>query len=350
MNRDDEIRARPDFPWLSLDDPAGLQTFLRQRGWLAADEPVLACEKPGEGNMNLTIRVRTPRRTFIVKQARPWVEKYDHIPAPWDRMRYECQFYERVASIPTVARQMPRLLGADPEARVVALEDLADAETLVSLYAGDVLSQGELEQLGGFLRSLHDATRGAANPAFANHAMRQLNHEHIFEFPLAEANGLQLDQFAPGLASAARRLRGDSSYRALVKQTGRRYLADGNCLVHGDYFPGSWLRTPEGIRVIDAEFCYFGDAEFDLGCAVAHFALAAQPRDDAEALLAAYDGANDPAPLQAELLASYAAIEVMRRLIGVAQLPLNDDRVDRVALVERSRRALLRKSWELLWE
>jgi 5-methylthioribose kinase len=349
MNRTDEVRARPDFPWLSLDDAAGLEAFLRKRGWLDADERVLACEKPGEGNMNLTIRVRTVRRSFIVKQARPWVEKYDHIPAPWERMQYECRFYERVRSIPTVAGSMPQLLGADPDARAVMLEDLADAQVLTSLYAGDSLSQRELAELGRYLRALHEATRGVPDPSFANRAMRKLNHEHIYAFPLAENNGLELDKFQSGLDAAAARLRGDEQYRALVRQTGERYLADGNCLAHGDYFPGSWLRTREGIRVIDAEFCFYGDGEFDLGCAVAHLALASQPRGDAVALVGAYDEGPGGNPAQSSLVASYAAVEVMRRLIGVAQLPLAGDRVDRSRLLERSRDALVRQNWELLW-
>ena len=67
--------------------------------------------------MNLTLRVRTERRSVVLKQARPWVEKYDHIEAPWERSLSERWFYERVASIPEVAGHMPRLLASDPEAQ-----------------------------------------------------------------------------------------------------------------------------------------------------------------------------------------------------------------------------------------
>lgn len=350
MNKADAILAHPEFPWLSLDDWAGLEAFLHSRGWLASDERVVACEKPGDGNMNLTIRVQTDRRSVIVKQARPWVEKYDHISAPWDRAQYECRFYERAASIPDVAGRMPRLLGADPQARTVLLQDLADAQSLSSLYAGDALSQQELQELGRYLRALHEATSGPSDPAFANRAMRKLNHEHIFEFPLADDNGLDLDQFEPGLAAAAASLRQDRDYRASVQKVGQRYLADGNCLLHGDFFPGSWLRVTGGIRVIDTEFCFYGDAEVDLACAIAHLALAAQRRDDALTLLGAYHELAGEVPWQSSLVAGYAAVEVMRRLIGVAQLPLDNKRIRRAPLLERARRALLQESWEMLWE
>ena len=158
--------------------------------------------------------------------------------------------------------------------------------------------------------------------------------------------GCSSGQEPSGLAAAAERLRQDEAYRSLVRETGERYLSDGPALVHGDYFPGSWLRTVAGIRVIDPEFCFYGDPEFDVGCAVAHLALAAQPRADAGALVAAY---GTGATLRMELAARYAAVEVMRRLIGVAQLPLSSEHVNRCGLLERSRKALLGRSWEMLW-
>ena len=44
---------------------------------------------------------------------------------------------------------------------------------------------------------------------------------------------------------------------ARVTALGVRYLEDGDTLVHGDYFPGSWLRTGEGVRIIDGPFANF---------------------------------------------------------------------------------------------
>ena len=96
--------------------------------------------------------------------------------------------------------------------------------------------------------------------------------------------------------------------------------------MHADYFPGSWLRTGDGIRVIDPEFSFPGDPELDLGCAVAHMALAGQPREIADRFLAAYGPAS--ADLDPIWLARYAAVEMMRRLIGVAQSWLARSKAD----------------------
>src|SRR5207237_1305710 len=113
----------------------------------------------------------------------------------------------------------------------------------------------------------------------------------------------------PGLGDAAHRLKADVGYREEVLALGSLYLNEGDCLLHGDFFPGSWLRSPEGIKVIDPEFCFFGPPEFDLGVMLAHLYLAHQ---DAS-ILKAYSSAVDR-----ELVVRFAGVEIMRRLIGVA--------------------------------
>jgi len=339
---------------------------LRKRGWIADDEQVIRCEKPGEGNMNLTLRVTTERpssitpeqpgsittdqRSLIVKQARPWVEKYDHIPAPWDRIEYECRFYQRVNSIPLVAAQMPRLLHVDTKAHTLALQDLGDARPLISLYAGEVLDEEEVQYLAKYLGSLHSATQGPADPSFENREMRQLNHQHIFEIPLEKNNGIDLELLESGLSVSVTNLRENTTYRERVMHAGERYLKTRSVLVHGDYFPGSWLRTTEGIFIIDPEFCFYGDPEFDLGCAIAHFRLARQPRQHAQAFLQSYIECRKGIAIESSLLASFAAVEVMRRLIGVAQLPLPASKVRRAELLDRSSFAMIDHRWEELWD
>jgi 5-methylthioribose kinase len=132
----------------------------------------------------------------------------------------------------------------------------------------------------------------------------------------------------------------DARYREAVAGTAERYLDRGPCLIHGDYFPGSWLRTVDGVRVIDPEFSFPGDPEVDLGCAVAHMALAGQPLEVADRFLAAYT--SESAEVDPGWLARYAAVEVMRRLIGVAQLPLAVSKTEgsRCGLLEKSRQTM----------
>jgi 5-methylthioribose kinase len=285
----------------------------------------------------------------IVKQARPWVERYAHIAAPPDRSDYERRFYERVRAIDLVAGRMPRLLAADPDAHVLVLEDLGPASDCTALYAGGAIADVDLVALATYLRALHDATRGAPDPAFANHALRALNHAHIFEVPFMAGNGVDLDQFEDGLGAVAATLAADDGVRRRLAATGARYLADGTCLVHGDFFPGSWLCTADGVRVIDPEFCFHGDPEVDVGCAVAHLVLAAVAPSRIATFVGAYRGGADAAGVLADVwLARYAAAEIVRRLLGVAQLPIPSTTGRRAALIARARAAIYDGSLEPL--
>lgn len=345
--RDDFLKQHPDFPLLSVSEPEPVSRFLEERRWLESGERVLRCEKAGEGNMNFTLRVVTDRRRVIVKQARPWVEKYPEIPAPWDRMSFEQRFYRRAASIPFVGECMPRLLASDAETRTILLEDLPGARDLTWVYErSGQIERSVLERLGRYLSALHDATRGGPLPDFENREMRALNHQHLFEVPLAAGNGLELERFEPGLEAAAARLKADRDYVQETRELGRRYLEEGACLVHGDYFPGSWLESRKGVYVIDPEFSFYGDPELDWGMACAHLALSGHEADRAAAFL---DAADKESHLNGRLLAGYAGVEVMRRLIGVAQLPLPRTEGFRGTMLERSRRAVLEGEWNALW-
>lgn len=347
--REQAIQAHPNFPWLNADDSAGIQSFLRSRQWLQPDESFLGCEKAGHGRMNLALRLKTSRRSLILKQARPWVERFDHIEAPWDRMVYEQRFYVRVATLPAVAPMMADIYGYDEESRTVLMEDIPGAEPLFNIYREGTLTEAEMAELARWLRALHEATRGPADPLFANRAMRELVHAHVFLIPLKEDNGLDLDVHEPGLNAAAERLRRDEKFAHLLHETGARYLADGSCLVHGDFFPGSWLRTPSGVRIIDPEACHWGDPEFDLGRAVANLALARQRPILAQSFLAYYHHHAGEIKYDPELVARHAAAETMRRIIGVAQLPIPPSDGWRAELLERSRKAMLDRSLDPLW-
>lgn len=349
MNRADHIAANPDFPWLDAEDLPGVAQFLSQRQWLEPDEHVLQCGRAGEGNMNLTLRVRTDRRTFVVKQARPWVEKYDHIEAPWNRANFERLFYERVASIPEVADRMPRLITSDSAARTLVLEYIDGADDFTALYSGAKLDHPVVTELANFLAALHEGTREEAPSSFANTGMRQLNYAHIFQVPLQADNGVPLEQLEPGLIDIAAQARKDPAYLDAVESLGAQYLQHGSCLLHGDYFPGSWLWSPRGLLVIDPEFCFVGTPEVDLGCAIAHMALAKQEQATAKVFLDAYETTSGGILLDLGLVARFAAVEVMRRLIGIAQLPIPPSSGWRSELLLRSRAAMLESTWERLW-
>ncbi len=350
-NRGDFLARHPHAFFLDADDRPGLSRYLRTQGWIDADESVESATKPGDGNMNCTLRVQTDRRRVIVKQARPWVEKYDHIPAPWDRALVEARFYQAVTDLPGVQQRMPKLLGVDRTSRLLVLEDLGESRDLTDLYTGALLADDELDELVRFLAVLHAAPiESEAHEVFTNREMRALNHEYIFVLPLAREGVVDLEPITPGLTAVAATLRRDAEYGRLVAELGGRYLADGPALLHGDYFPGSWLRTSRGVKVIDPEFCFLGDASFDLGVFAAHLMLADQPSHLPQRLFDVYaELAPGPWGQEEQRRAlQFAGVEIMRRLIGVAQLPLTADLARKSDLIDCSRRLVIEPSLGVL--
>lgn len=307
---------------LNAQEPRQLQDYLVRRGWIDESESITSLEKPGEGNMNYTLRVSTPIRTLIVKQSRDYVEKYPTIVAPAERAVIEGNFYEAVQSVPMLAEQMPQLLGIDPENNILVLEDLGQAQDYTNLYQpGQLLGDEEWETLTDYLANLHHHfVLVTPTPVFRNRAMRALNYEHLFVYPFLPDNGFDLDTVQPGLQELAMPYKTDRALKAAVQRLGDVYLADGSTLLHGDYYPGSWLRTDVGPKIIDPEFCFYGAPEYDLGVFVAHLQMARQPESIIGQVLAAYREAGS---FDDGLRQQFTAIEVMRRLIGLAQLPLH---------------------------
>lgn len=317
-----------------------LENYLRSQGWLKKDESVLALEIPGAGNMNLTLRVQTAQGSFIIKQSRAYVEKYPQVLAPTDRSLREAEFYSLIDKYDILKAQMPKLRGVDKKNYVLNLEDLGDGIDYSFLYQKErYLKECELEEIMDFAVNLHSNIHlNTTDIKIPNREMRRLNHEHIFVFPYLQENGLDLDDIVPGLREVGNIFKQDKELIEMVQQLGERYLLDGKTLLHGDYFPGSWLNTNGGIKIIDPEFCFFGDPEFEIGVTLAHLKLATQPQTIIDKALKFY---MDRAPLQKELCLQFMATEILRRILGLAQLPLSLDLEERHTLLQEAKEILV---------
>ena len=293
--------------------------------------------------MNVTLRVLTQHDSLIVKQARPWVARYPSIAAPLERAHFEQKFYELVAAHPPIAQRMPALLGSSPTDYLLVLEDLGHGADATNLYRRDTrLDTGhdELNQLIQWLAKLHTWSRSIEpTDELENLELRTLNHSHIFDIRSPTRRRSTWKQSRPAfpiwLPSFARTMcSGDWRSWANCIWPGplARPKHCPRCLLHGDFFPGSWLRTEGELKVIDPEFCFFGRPEFDLGVLVAHLRLARADATTISAVLRTYAlSANE---VDVILVEEFAAAEVIRRLIGVAQLPLDHSLAEKKQLLE----------------
>ena len=325
----------PDAFFLEERESPALRELLISHGWISADELIQYVEKPGEGNMNVVIRVRTDRQTFILKQARPWVQKYPQVAAPMERIGVEARFYQLIAGETSLQAFSPRLIGYDADNFLLALEDLGDGIDYTYLYQPEqFLMATDIAPLTQFLSALHTIRPSGNEPAFPdNRAMRLLNHEHIFNFPYRLDTGFDLDSVQPGLQALSLPYKTNHELKQKVAQLGEIYLQPGSTLIHGDYYPGSWLKVADGTKVIDPEFGFFGQPEFDLGVMLAHLKLARQDNGTQQQVLNTYQASADFKPA---LMRAFIGTEILRRLIGLAQLPLSLDLMQKKALLDEA--------------
>ena len=318
----------------NLDTPiAEFQDYLNKRGWLLDNEEILSVEKPGEGNMNVVVRLITSQRSFILKQSRPFVQKYQQIPAPLDRIAVEFQFYDTVKN-DAIASHIPEIYGYEAPDYLLLMQDLGNIDDMTQIYTSRKIESRVLDKLINVVTEIHRARPAENFPL--NLELRQLNYQHIFELPFMEENGFQLDDIQPGLQALSKPYKTDKALKKIVALVGQQYLSPGDTLIHGDYYPGSWMTAEDSVYVIDPEFSFMGFAEFDLGVMCAHTIMATMERSVQQYILSKYSGNIDTT-----LVKKVAGIEIIRRLIGLAQLPLQRTIDEKDYLLQQARKLIM---------
>jgi 5-methylthioribose kinase len=302
---------------------SNLPDYLRQLGYLGPDEAV-SVEKAGDGNINWVRRARVPDgRSWIVKQARPALERFPEYQVDTRRIVFEARYFT-LARDHHDQRICPEILHFDERERVLILEDLGDAERLDQRLARGSDGSGPGAALARFLAAVHGATADDPELAarFDNDAMRRLHGDHIFDLPFAE-NDFPLE---PEVAARAASLK-TPEFRGLAADAYRRYLEPRGALLHGDVQAGNVLLPPEGPKLLDAEIAHVGDPAFDVATLLAHLALPAlasagpaRALPAIEASWLAYVGARGEAAPRFAEVARYMGLELLRRTVGAARV------------------------------
>lgn len=313
-----------------------LKAYLIANNLISTKASILGYSKAGEGNMNFVMRLITSEGNLILKQSRDYVNKYPQIAAPIERVAVEKAFFDVVNNDVTLAEFSPSVLHFDAENHLLVLEDLGNGKDFMKLYQDQsTISASDIESLISYLVKLH-SQKSLAFPS--NSAMKELNHEHIFHFPYMEENGFNLDDIQEGLQDLAMAYKTDNRLKQEIEKIGERYLSQGKTLLHGDFYPGSWLKVDAEVKVIDPEFGFLGDPEFDLGVMMAHFEMSKIAPSVLKKCLSQYENERK---VDNKLLQQYQGIEIMRRLIGIAQLPVNLSLNEKRELLKKAKALIL---------
>ncbi|NRA45481.1 MAG: phosphotransferase [Oligoflexales bacterium] len=284
------------------------------------------CEAIEDSNMNVVLKIDMDGQSWLVKHADPWVRKYPEIAAPVSRTKQEADFYQAFGSNPRLQGFMPEYIGYDASENLIALEYIDHATSAMSFYdleKSQGIPQPLVEQAISYLATLH-SLQPSTTRDWSNRELRKLNHIHMFEFPYDPGNGMNLDQICPGLGRLAQGYQSDAELKKACSALGNLYLqAQGPALLHGDFYPGSWLVKQEKVVIIDPEFCFIGPTEFDLGVLLAHHLIIGAQTMEISSLIDRYIDKAKPAYFDKTLCTKFCGAEILRRMLGAAQLPID---------------------------
>ncbi|NDL63627.1 S-methyl-5-thioribose kinase [Acerihabitans arboris] len=254
--------------------------YARQHAGLAQPDALVAAEEVGDGNLNLVFKILDGQgiSRAIVKQALPYVRCVgESWPLTPDRARIEAEIL--LVHGEFCPRHTVKILHHDAGLAVMIQEDLSDH--LIwrrELLKGAFYPQAA-RQLGEYLAQTLFHTSDFYQPPqrkkaevsrFTNPEMCQITEDLVFTDPYIEHERNASD---PSLAADVAAIQADRALKAAVAALKHRFLSQAQALLHGDIHSGSIFVAQGRLKVIDAEFGYYGPVGFDIGTAMGNLLL-----------------------------------------------------------------------------
>lgn len=327
----------------------------------------------GDGNLNLVFRLAGPQGGLIVKQALPYLR----LAGPSWPLSKARSFYESLALRQFGRLQpgaLPALLYADAADAVIVMELLHPHVTLRNALLHGRRLAALSDHLSSYLANTLFHTSDAFLPPekkaalmaryAGNHEMLAVTDMLVFTEPFRSSARNRWT--SPELDSLVAELKADAVLLRRVEALRQRFLNNSQALLHGDLHTSSIMVTETETRIIDPEFVFYGPIGFDLGMLVGDLLLNClaqaghrhdvdyscwtlrlvetiwlefgcrfeQLRLQHQGSLSGHEAAGPCLQVILRDTVGYAAIEMMRRVLGlahVADFELIEDRAARAA-------------------
>ncbi len=238
---------------LDIERPGSLLAYLRDGGWIAADEtPWMTVLAGGVSNRTVLVE-RAGGEGWVVKQALAKLR----VQVDW--FSDPARIHREALGISVLAPlcppgSVPRLIFEDLPNHIMAMAVVPQphANWKQMLLAGD-LQADHVAQFGRLLAIIHRET-GLRRDAL----MADFGDRSFYE-------SLRLEAYY--LYTGSQVAESESFYAALVADTRARQDA----LVHGDYSPKNVLVHRGQLVLLDYEVAHLGEPAFDLGFSMTHF-------------------------------------------------------------------------------
>lgn len=254
--------------------------YARQFGGIEHPDTLVDSQEVGDGNLNLVFKIfdRDGASRVIVKQALPYVRCVgESWPLTLDRARIEAEVLQIHGEF--CPEHTVKILHYDPALAVMVMEDLSSHAIWRGEQVKGVDYPQAAAQLGHYLAQTlfhtsdfyqHPHQKKADVIRFTNPELCDITEELFFNEPyeVHERNG-----YPRALEPLVATLRTDDELRHKVAGLKHRFLSNAEALLHGDVHSGSIFVAEGSLKVIDAEFGYYGPIGFDVGSALGNLLL-----------------------------------------------------------------------------
>lgn len=244
-----------------------------------SNSDLIHAEEIGDGNLNLVFKVYDQLRSqIVIKQALPYVRCVgESWPLTLDRARLEAHtLIEHYQHCP---EHTVKILDFNPELSVMVMEDLSDYQIWRTAMLQDKYYSHACRQLAEYLAKtlfytsdfyLHPHVKKQKVAQFINVEMCEITEDLFFNDPYIVH---ERNNYLPELESLVKELRGDQVLKQKVAQLKHYFFTHAEALLHGDIHTGSIFVNDHNLKVIDAEFGFFGPIGFDVGTAIGNLLL-----------------------------------------------------------------------------
>jgi len=254
--------------------------YARQFGGVNNPDSLVDSLEVGDGNLNLVFKIFDTDgiSRVIVKQALPYVRCVgESWPLTLDRARLEAEtLIEHGKFCP---QHTVKVLHYDVALAVMVLEDLSDHVIWRRELVNGTAYPQAATQLGDYLAQTLFHTSDFFQPPqlkkaevsrFINPEMCGITEDLFFNEPYEQHERNAYPRELEWLAEA---LREDNALKVAVAGLKHRFFSSAEALLHGDIHSGSIFVAEGRLKVIDAEFGYYGPIGFDVGTAIGNLMI-----------------------------------------------------------------------------
>lgn len=242
-----------------------------------APDAELTCKEIGDGNINYVFRVRDEKtqKSIIIKHA-DITTRSTKQELSTDRSRIECDIL--ILEGKYAPAQVPKIYLYDPVMSCIVMEDLIAFKNMRYELIEHKIFPNFADDISTFMaETTLRTTDNIITPQekkrlmglYINPTLCNITERLVYTEPYTNHDGSN-KHFPPNEEFYQKELYDDLALRFEVAQLKDQFKSKAQALIHGDLHTGSIFVNPEGTKVLDPEFAFYGPIGYDVGNVIAN--------------------------------------------------------------------------------